>query len=142
MWENQTATSFIQILAWISVRFSGKLHYYGEKYIKTVPAHIFTVSPTLGMLRNNSPQMTFCARSSVAHFLRSPCHAAQEIRNKRHPEQRRARSACRKVWEGMCGGLTMQEVLHLQGGATLSAHPQLAALAGLLTHFISPPFAI
>lgn len=34
----------------ISMRFSRKLRYYGEeKYVKTVPVHIFTVSPTLGI---------------------------------------------------------------------------------------------
>lgn len=55
--------------------------------------------------------------------------AAQELRNERHPDQRRAGGACRKVWDGTCGDLAMQEVLHLWGGTMCSAHPQLTSQA-------------
>lgn len=41
----------MQILAWVSIRFFEKiaLLWRREKYAKTVPVHIFTVSPTLGV---------------------------------------------------------------------------------------------
>lgn len=75
MWEKQTSTSFIQILAWISIRFSRKLHYYCEERSMLMPCRcIYLRSLLHSAWRNNLPQiMTFCSHSSFAHILRSPC---------------------------------------------------------------------
>lgn len=75
MWEKQISISFIQILAWISMRFSRKLHYYCEERSMLMLCHcIYLQSLLHSAWRNNSPQiMTFCSHSSFAHILRSPC---------------------------------------------------------------------
>lgn len=99
MWEKQISISLIQILAWISMRFSRKLHYYCEERSMLMPCHCIYLRFLLhSAWRNNSPQvMTFCSHSSFAHILRSPCSCStrdQKQETSRGQEVLADRSGC------------------------------------------------
>lgn len=121
MWEKQISISLIHILAWISMRFARKMHYYCEERSMVMLCHcIYLQSLLLSAWRNNSPQvMTFCSHSSFAHILRSPCSCSTRDQK---PETSRPE-----------GG---QEESLLTG---LGVHPQLPML---LTRLLVPSFAM
>lgn len=120
MWEKQISISSIQNLAWISVRFSRKLHYCCEERSMSMLCRcIYLRSLLHSAWRNNSPQvMTFCCHSSFAHILRSPCSCSTRDQK---PETSRPEEGKEFLLTG------------------LGVHPQLPML---LTHLIVSSFAM